>query len=204
LQRPRLSERTHRTPGASFTPVSSQTADCSESPPTCGRRLVPAPDEDSRWRAPHSSDRRGAALPSKRSKSRTFERNDELSGRRGILVRLCGGHGDEGTAASTARQRRTSFQLRCAPPGCNRCEDLTPGNASLATIRRNERRWLGTGTTAKLLRRRQPRATTRPVRTSAITIACLKEERTTPSKSRQPGEQRRLCLGTTSWNHAFE
>jgi hypothetical protein len=37
-----------------------------------------------------------------------------------------GGHGDEGTAASAARQRRTPFQLCCAPPGRDRCEDLTP------------------------------------------------------------------------------
>jgi hypothetical protein len=41
LRRPRLSERTHRTPGDSSTPVSSQTAGCSESPPSAGNHSSP-------------------------------------------------------------------------------------------------------------------------------------------------------------------
>jgi hypothetical protein len=143
-------------------------------------RRFPAPrhrDEDSRWRAAHSSDRRGAALPSKRSESRTFERIDELSGRRGILVRLPRRPRRRGHCCQRCTTATHIVPASLRTSGRDRCEDLTPGDASRATIRGNERSWLGTRTTAMPFRRRQPRATTRPDRTSAITIACLKEER---------------------------
>jgi hypothetical protein len=77
------------------------------------------------------------------------------------------------------------------------------GMLHYATLRRNERRWLGTRTTATLFHPRLPLA--RPAQPGLPTSQSLPErERHNPSKSRQAGEQRRLCLGTTSWNHAFE
>jgi hypothetical protein len=147
-----------------------------------------------------SPGRCGAVLPSKRGESRTFERDDELSGRRGILVRLRGGHGDEGTAASTARQRRTSFQLRCAPAGRDGCEDLTPGDASLATIRRNERFWLGTRTTATLFRRRLPLATASP--SPDFRHHNRLSERGT--KRPHPSRDRPVSNHALPWNHPME
>jgi hypothetical protein len=147
-----------------------------------------------------SPGRCAAVLPSTRSESRTFERIDKLSGRRGILVRLRGGHGDEGTAASTARQRRTSFQLRCAPPGRDGCEDLTPGDASLATIRRNERFWLGTRTTATLFRRRLPLATASP--SPDFRHHNRLSERGT--KRPHPSRDRPVSNHALPWNHPME
>jgi hypothetical protein len=124
-----------------------------------------------------SPGRCGAVLPSKRGEARTFERIDELSGRRGILVRLPRRPRRRGHCCQRCTTATHIVPASLRTSGRDRCEDLTPGDASRATIRGNERSWLGTRTTAKLLRRRQPRATTRPDRTSAITIACLKEER---------------------------
>jgi hypothetical protein len=111
---------------------------------------------------------------------------------------------DEGTAASAARQRRTSFQLRCAPPGRDRCEDLTPGDASSRPsggtnavgleLRPLRRRSVGGGLSQRPV----------PISTSDVTIACLKEPQHDHIQVATAGEQRRIGLGTTSWNHAFE
>jgi hypothetical protein len=134
-------------------------------------------DEDSRWRASHQSrsSRCGTSVEEKRSR----EHSSESTNFPAAAVHW------SASAAATA--------TRALPPALR---DSDAHRSSFAAALRassdakNSRRGMpharlsgGTNavglelTTAKLLRRRQPRATTRPDRTSATTIACLKEGR---------------------------
>jgi hypothetical protein len=135
-----------------------------------------------------SPDEVAAAFRLARNAIGAFSRIDKLSGRRGIMVRLRGGHRDE--AADS-------------PPGTSEHDErsrLTPDTLPHAT---QPRRCLAPRPTAMAFRDRRDHSQ-RPVSLGVrgddsrrgLTHECFHE--------RQSGEPQRHCLGTTPWNHAFD